>query len=70
VKQVLTDGRTTPFGLWRYGEDFRKSGMLVAAENPYSGFMPFYFLMGQSIELFLKAFLLANGVQLRDLLWT
>ena len=61
------ENRTTPFGLWRYGDDFRKAAIAVASTNPHRMFMPYYFLVGQSIELSLKAFLLTRGLSLKEL---
>ena len=60
-------GRTTPYGLWRYGDDFRKAANYILIYEHSKYFMPLYFLLGQSIELSLKAFLLARGTALADL---
>jgi len=59
--------RTTPFGMWRYGDDFRKAAVAVLSVHNDRHFMPYYFLLGQSIELSLKAFLLARGMELEEL---
>lgn len=59
--------RTTPFGLWRYGDDFRKAAFVVLIEHSNEVFIPYYFLLGQSIELSLKAFLLDVGITLKEL---
>ncbi|MBL6933783.1 MAG: hypothetical protein ISR48_00050 [Alphaproteobacteria bacterium] len=59
--------RTTPYGLWRYGDDFRKAALAVLSHHNDRVFMPYYFLIGQSIELSLKAFLLGRGVSLKEL---
>ena len=59
--------RTTPFGMWRYGDDFRKAAIAVLSVHNDRHFMPYYFLLGQSIELSLKAFLLARGMNLKEL---
>jgi len=59
--------RTTPFGMWRYGNDFRSAAIAVLKEHNDKHFMPYYFLIGQSIELSLKAFLLGRGVELDTL---
>ncbi len=56
----MPEQRTSPFGLWRYGNDFRKAAIAVEERHNKVGFMPLYFLLGQAIELFLKAFLFAN----------
>lgn len=60
-------GQTTSYGLWRYGNDFREAAEIVAADRDITRFTPYYFLIGQSIELSLKAFLLGNGVPLDEL---
>jgi len=59
--------RTTPFGMWRYGDDFRNAAIAVLTVRNERHFMPYYFLLGQSVELLLKAFLLARGVALEEL---
>jgi hypothetical protein len=67
-KAYTTDeARTSPFGLWRYGNDFRLAAIAVLKANPRQFSMPYYFLIGQSIELSLKAFLLGRGTSLREL---
>ena len=60
----MNDTRTTPFGMWRYGNDFRKAALAVLTEHNDRVFVPYYFLLGQSIELSLKAFLMGRGVSL------
>lgn len=59
--------RTTPFGLWRYGNDFRLAATYVLDHERSKYFMPYYFLLGQSIELSMKAFLLGRGVAITEL---
>jgi hypothetical protein len=60
--------RTTPYGMWRYGNDFRQAAIeVLMLHHTEILFMPYYFLLGQSIELSLKSFLLASGVSLADL---
>lgn len=59
----MSEQRTSPYGLWRYGNDFRKAAIAVEERYKKVGFMPLYFLLGQAIELFLKAFLFANGYE-------
>jgi hypothetical protein len=65
--------RTNALGLTRYASEF-----LSAAHHAYVGFgspgpdgrpapAPVFFLLGQSVELSLKAFLLHRGVSLRDI---
>lgn len=63
----MTDDRTTPYGMWRYGNDFREAATAVSERRNVEVFMPYYFLLGQSIELSLKAFLMGSGVPLDDL---
>jgi hypothetical protein len=63
----ISDERTTPYGMWRYGNDFRKAALAVLDHHNDRTFMPYYFLLGQSIELSLKAFLLGRGLSLSDL---
>lgn len=63
----MNNQRTTPYGLWRYGSDFYKAANSVLIQHNSEHFMPYYFLIGQSIELSLKAFLLADGMQLSTL---
>jgi hypothetical protein len=63
----MENDRTTPFGMWRYGNDFRQAAVAVLSHHNDRVFMPFYFLLGQSIELSLKAFLLGRKVKLSTL---
>ena len=63
----MSDDWTTPYGMWRYGNDFRKAALAVSSHYNDRAFMPYYFLLGQSIELSLKAFLLGRGVSLKEL---
>ncbi|MCC6301219.1 MAG: hypothetical protein IT489_00280 [Gammaproteobacteria bacterium] len=58
---------TTPYGIWRYGDDYRKAAVYVLTQYPNQPFVPYFSLLGQSIELSLKAFLLTQGVALEDL---
>lgn len=53
--------------MWRYGSDFRKAALAVLAHHHNAAFMPYYFLLGQSIELSLKAFLMGRGIPLKEL---
>jgi hypothetical protein len=65
--------RTTPRGLIRYASEFYAAAVAVddtlGEKKGYEIFapVPVMFLAGQSIELSLKAFLLAKGVDLRAL---
>ena len=58
---------TTPYGIWRYGNDYRMAAVYVLTQYPDQPFVPYLSLLGQSIELSLKAFLLTDGVSLDDL---
>ncbi len=59
--------RTTPAGLWRYGKEFSRAGNLVHRKAHPRLSAPAYYLLGHSIELLLKAFLLGRGVPLQEL---
>jgi hypothetical protein len=59
--------RTTPYGMWRYGNDFRRAANYVLIHEHSKFFMPVYFLFGQLIELSMKAFLLARGTSMNVL---
>ena len=65
---VNTPGITSPFGLLRFAEEYRLAANMVMKgknQNEYSN--PAFMLIGQSIELSLKAFLLARGVPMERL---
>ena len=62
-----TDGSTTSYGLWRYGNDFYRAAVTLNENHNEQGFMPFYSTIGQSIELSLKAFLLAKDIDIKTL---
>ncbi len=56
----------TPFGTLRYAEDYRVAAEKVIGDcNPLESglLMPAYNLIGQSIELSLKAYLLSAGLR-------
>ena len=57
----MRQGRTTSAGLWRFARDYARAAALVAngTEDDFSD--PMFFLYGRSIELSLKAFLVARG---------
>lgn len=65
--------KTTPIGLVRYAHDFFDSALAVQEQlgkatcfdlvSP----MPSFYLIGRSIELVLKAYLLQHGLTLREL---
>jgi len=60
-------GKTTSYGMWKYGNTFRQASISVLAQQDNHPSMPYYFLAGQSFELLLKAFLMGRGVSLEDL---
>lgn len=65
--------RTTPVGLARYAHDFFDTARAVQDHlgkgEPYDlvSPMPSLYLIGRSIELALKSYLLSQGVSLREL---
>jgi len=65
--------RTTPLGLARYAHDFYDAARAVQAQlgrgEPYDlvSPMPSLYLIGRSIELALKSYLLSQGISLREL---
>ena len=65
--------RTTPMGMARYSHEFMEAALAVDEKiGNRPGFeivapIPVLYLVGHSIELSLKAFLLHNGVPLREL---
>jgi hypothetical protein len=65
--------RTTPIGLVRYGCNFMEAALAaddkMGSKEGYEivAPIPVLFLVGQAIELALKSYLLANGVELRKL---
>jgi len=61
------DERTTPHGMWRYGQDFYSAACVVREHHKAESFMPFHFLIYQSIELSLKAYLLKKGITVAEL---
>ena len=67
MNKTRMNDRTTPYGMWRYGNDFRIAAVIVIAELNEKYFMPYYFLIGQSIELLLKAYLMGRGVTILEL---
>lgn len=64
---MTTPNETTPYGMWRYGNDYREAAVYVLSQHPDQPFVPYLSLLGQSIELFLKAFLLTKEVTIDDL---
>jgi hypothetical protein len=65
--------RTTPLGMIRYSHDFLKAAKIVDENiGNQPGFevvapIPALYLVGHSIELSLKSFLLHKGISLREL---
>jgi len=57
----MTDARTTAAGLWRFSSEYLKAAALVSKANNGAFSHPAHFLFGRSLELVLKAFLLARG---------
>ena len=63
----MSTERTTPYGMWRYGNDFRRASLYVRDGVDDKYFMPYYFLVGQSIELSFKALLMGRGESIEEL---
>ena len=61
------EGTTSAYGLWRYGNDYHNAAMTLFKHHSESAFTPFFSSIAQSIELSLKAFLLAKGHKLSKL---
>jgi hypothetical protein len=59
--------RTTSLGFWSFAEEYVNAAKAVQKSVGNSISMPAYFLVGHSIELSLKAFLLGRGVPLSEL---
>ena len=65
--------RTTPLGMARYASDFMEAALAADEKmgkkdgHEIVAPVPVMFLVGQAIELSLKAYLLLRGVSLRDL---
>jgi hypothetical protein len=62
-----TQNQAIPFGYWRYAKEFADAGHVVLSNSSSQISMPALFLLGQSIELSLKAFLLKKGVSIEKL---
>lgn len=58
----MTVARTTSAGLWRFSKEYLHAASVVSKAKNGSFSHPAHFLFGRSIELALKAFLLARGV--------
>jgi HEPN domain-containing protein len=63
----MTENRTTSAGLWRFSKEYLQAAALVSKAGNGEFSHPSHFLFGRSIELALKAFLLARGVSLKEL---
>jgi HEPN domain-containing protein len=61
------DGTTSPYGLWRYGNDYHNASVTLLINHDESAFTPFFSTAAQSIELSLKAFLTAKGFDVDEL---
>jgi len=64
------ESRTTPIGLARYAHEFLEAALAVddkMGQNKMIAPVPALYLIGHSIELSLKAYLLKQGVPLRQL---
>ncbi len=61
IKIPTAKVKLSPYGFFRYGADFLKAGDAFKTEGEKFSPVPYY-LYSRSIELFLKAFLLANDV--------
>lgn len=59
--------RTQPFGLLRYAQEYFEAGVAAYPLTRHKPSSPALYLMGHSIELSLKAFLLAKGLPLSAL---
>ena len=76
MKQIPLHGdpeRTTPLGVARYASDFLEAAHAAYQERsgtwpgPHVASVPVMFLIGQSIELSLKAYLLHKGATLAEI---
>ncbi|HBV00456.1 hypothetical protein [Thalassospira lucentensis] len=57
----MDKSRTDSLGMWRYGKEFFETAYAVKERALKRPFVPYYFLMGHSIELLLKSFLMLDG---------
>ena len=53
--------------MWKYGCDYLHAATHILTLQLPHPFVPYYVLLGQSIELFLKTYLLQKGMKLTDL---
>ena len=63
----MAQSRTDPLGFWRHALEFASAARAVRLESRGNVSLPAYYLLGHSVELPLKAFLLARGIPLRQL---
>ena len=63
----MNDEEITPYGMWRYGNDYFKAADRILILHPDYVFVPYYSLIGQSIELVIKSFLLDQGIEIKEL---
>lgn len=61
--------RESPFGFYRYAVEFKEGAEKIQSPNPthplgHHGLTTAYYMLGHSIELFLKAFLLGRGEEI------
>lgn len=61
------EGTTSPYGLWRYGNDYHNASVTLLLNHDESLFTPFFSTSAQSIELSFKAFLLTKGFKVEEL---
>jgi hypothetical protein len=63
----MPDQRTTALDLWRHSKEFADAASLVLNRAGSTVSLPAYYLLGHSIELSLKAFLIGRGLKLAKL---
>ena len=68
-QQTADDRRTTPYGMWRYGNSYLFAAKTLDAANPNPRFTSdvTHQCVCQGIELAFKSYILANGKSLNDL---
>ena len=57
--------RMSPFGFWRYGSQYAEARKVVRCDHKKFSPVPYY-LSCRALELLLKAYLLAQGWEVRD----
>lgn len=64
----MTKERTSPNTLWRHAQQFAHAARVIRHEHKGNRVLfPAYYLIGHSIELSLKAFLLRKGIPVSEL---